>query len=551
MVTGVSTYAIYLLASNGNVSSWNAGAQRLKGYSADEVMGKNFGMFFTEEDRRADLPQRALRIASEEGTFEVDTWRTRSDGSLFWGSVVIDAIRDIEGRLVGFAGITRDITERQLAAQALRTGMERYRTLLEGIADYAIYMLSKQGSVTSWNGGAARIIGYSADEILGSHFARFFTETDQDVDVPTATLHAAALEGRYEGEGWRVRADASRFWAHMVVEPVRSPSGHLLGFSVVTRDITEKRESALALERAREHLFQAQKLDALGKVTSGVAHDFNNLLGIIQSAAALLSREALTETGTQSLSTLKRAVDSGAGLTRELLLFARHQPLQDEEHDLNVLVRSFEPVLRQLVTARINYDSRLVATPTVVRIDATQFEAALLNLVSNAVDAMPEGGLHRNGSRYRDPSHRAVLHNQRAWARYRHGAGSGAGPCAKGRRRDGSGHCARQGDRCLLIPAHSRAFRRRTLEATAAGFPGAVVRSCFGVCRWPSGQWRSPLNRNLVGGWRMTVLRAYAWPAEGPGYRPKLLLVSSLTSSRPQSSEATAPAAPRKITTPM
>jgi signal transduction histidine kinase len=179
----------------------------------------------------------------------------------------------------------------------------------------------------------------------------------------------------------------------VVVEPVRNPTGHLVGFSVVTRDITEKRNSVLALERAREHLFQAQKLDALGKVTSGVAHDFNNLLGIIQSAAALLSREALSESGIKVLASLKRAVDSGAGLTRELLLFARHQPLQDEEHDLNTLVRSFEPVLRQLVSERINYQSRLSAMPTVVRIDATQFEAALLNLVSNAVDAMPKGGV--------------------------------------------------------------------------------------------------------------------------------------------------------------
>jgi PAS domain S-box-containing protein len=261
------------------------------------------------------------------------------------------------------------------------------------VADYAIYMLSKQGLVTSWNNGAARIVGYPADEILGSHFARFFSESDQDVDIPMATLHAAALEGRYEGEGWRVRADGSRLWAHTVVEPVRNPSGNLLGFAVVTRDVTEKREAALALERARDHLFQAQKVDALGKLASGVTHDFNNLLGIIQSAAALLSREALSDSGTKVLASLKRAVDSGVGLTRELLLFARRQPLQEEDHDLNDLVRSFEPVLRQLMSEHINYESRLSATPTVVRIDATQFEAALLNLVSNAVDAMPEGGL--------------------------------------------------------------------------------------------------------------------------------------------------------------
>jgi PAS domain S-box-containing protein len=393
LVTGVSTYAIYLVELDGTVVTWNPGAQRLKGYAAEEIVGRNFEIFYTKEDRRAGTPWRELRVASEEGTFEVETWRVRSDGSLFWGSVVIDAIRDVDGRPVSFVSITRDITDRQLAAQALRTGEERYRTLLEGVADYAIYMLCKQGDVTSWNGGAARIIGYPADEILGSHFARFFTESDRDVDIPMATLHAAALEGRYEGEGWRVRANDSRFWAHTVVEPVRNPAGHLLGFSVVTRDITEKRESALALERAREHLFQAQKLDALGKVTSGVAHDFNNLLGIIQSAAVLLSREALSEQGTKVLASLRRAADSGAGLTRELLLFARHQPLQDEEHDLNALVRSFEPVLRQLVRGRINFELRLDAMPTVVRIDATQFEAALLNLVSNAFDAMPEGGL--------------------------------------------------------------------------------------------------------------------------------------------------------------
>ena len=393
LVTGVSTYAINLLSPDGEIVSWNAGAQRLKGYRADEVLGRNLEIFYTEDDRKACLPQLSLSTASAEGTFEVDAWRVRRDGSLFWGSVVIDAIRDSDRRLLGFVSITRDITERKLATQALRTGEESYKLLLDAVvADYAIFMLSGQGHVASWNEGAARLLGYTANEAVGAHISRFYTQNDQDVDIPMASLHAAALEGRFESEGWRIRADGARIWVNTVVEPVRNPKGALVGFAVVTRDTTEKRESERALERAKEQLFQAQKLDALGKLTAGVAHDFNNLLGVIEGAANLLARETLTPTGSRALDSLKRAAASGGALTRELLLFARHRPLKEEVQELNALVHSFEPVLRQMAHNRVDFQISPGPAKLPVLVDATQFEAALLNLVSNAVDAMPQGG---------------------------------------------------------------------------------------------------------------------------------------------------------------
>ena len=392
LVEGISDYAIYMLSPDGYVRTWNTGAQRFKGYTAREIIGEHFSRFYTPQDREAGMPERALQTALSEGRFEAEGWRMRNDGTRFWASVVIDPIRDADGNLVGFAKVTRDIDERRRARAALRASEERFRILVQGVTDYAIYMLSPSGEITNWNSGAEKIKGYTSEEAVGSHFSRFYLDEDRERGLPMHNLEIARKEGRFEGEGIRVRKGGEHFWAHVIIDPIHSESGELIGFAKITRDSTERKEAEKALERAKESLFQAQKLDALGKLTGGVAHDFNNLLSVIVSGLEILSKEIKTPAGTRTLASMLRASTRGATLTQQLLSFARQQPLKQEKYNLNQLIGGFESLLRRARQESVSLQFDLHPHLRPVRIDAVQFEAALLNLVTNANDAMPDGG---------------------------------------------------------------------------------------------------------------------------------------------------------------
>src|SRR5471032_1279740 len=392
LVTSIRDYAIYMLNPDGVINSWNAGAERFKGYAAHEIIGQHFSVFYTEEDRRSGKPARALQTAREQGKFEDEGWRVRRDGTRFWASVVVDPIRDPSGMLIGFAKITRDITERKETEDALRESEDRFRLLVQSVTDYAIYMISPTGVITNWNTGAERIKGYKREEIVGSNFAVFYTEEDRAKDMPAQTLATAATEGRFEQESWRVRQDGTRFWAHVVVDAIRDEAGKLLGFAKVTRDITERKLAAEALERANAALFQSQKMEAIGQLTGGIAHDFNNLLAVISSSVDVLTTRAQNYADTKVLDAIRRAVERGALMTQQLLSFARQQPLKVEKYDLNAVISSFEPVLRRAGNFAIEMEIRLTRHVKTVLLDAARFEAALLNLVVNARDAMPVGG---------------------------------------------------------------------------------------------------------------------------------------------------------------
>lgn len=393
LVEAVVDYAIYMIDPQGIVISWNAGARRFKGYQEAEILGAHFSCFYTPEDRQAGLPQRALNTALSEGRFEGEGWRVRKDGTRFWCHVVIDPIRDSNGQLLGFAKITRDLTERKIAEETLKQSEQQFRLLVQSVTDYAIYMLDPDGRVSSWNLGAQRIKGYLPQEIIGEHFSRFYTEQDRLDGVPQRALETAIREGRFEKQGWRVRKDGTQFLAHVIIDPIRSDAGELLGFAKVTRDISETVQAQKALESAREALFQAQKLQAIGQLSGGIAHDFNNLLTVILGNLELARKRI---DGNPKLARLlDNAVlgaERGVSLTQRMLAFARRQELKTEAVDLSQLVKNLNGLLCSSLGPQVSILTSLPESLPTVLADVNQLELALLNLATNARDAMPGGG---------------------------------------------------------------------------------------------------------------------------------------------------------------
>ncbi len=394
LVDAITDYAIYSLDADGRVASWNPGAQRFKGYLPEEIIGQHFSRFYTDEDRAAGVPARALRTATDEGRFESEGWRVRKDGSRFWAHVIIDPIRTPEGATIGFAKITRDLTERRAAEEALRQSEEQFALLVQGVTDYAIYMLDRSGRVSNWNLGAQRIKGYLAQEIVGEHFSRFYTEEDRARGAPDLALRAALEEGRFEKEGWRVRKDGGRFWAHVVIDAIRNDAGEVIGFAKITRDITERREAQRALDQAREALFQSQKLEAIGQLTGGVAHDFNNLLMVVLASLDLVRKRMPHDPKISPL--IENAVqgaERGAVLTKRMLAFARKQELTMEAVELPALVRGMTGLLERSLGPSVQIETRFPLRLPPLHTDPAQLETALLNLTVNARDAMPDGGV--------------------------------------------------------------------------------------------------------------------------------------------------------------
>ena len=269
----------------------------------------------------------------------------------------------------------------------------RYRALVDAITDYAVYMLDRDGVVTSWNPGAQRFKGYTPAEIIGQHFSRFYTEEDKARNLPARALETAEREGKFENEGWRVRKDGTRFWAHVLIDPIRDPSGRLTGFAKITRDLTERKENQEALERAREALFQSQKMDAVGQLTGGVAHDFNNLLMAILGSLELLRKRLGNDP--QQLRLLDNAMmgaKRGATLTQRMLSFARRQQLDVRPLDLSELVGDMSDLLQSTLGSDVEIQIDFPNLTHKAVADVNQMELALLNLCVNARDAMKRGG---------------------------------------------------------------------------------------------------------------------------------------------------------------
>jgi PAS domain S-box-containing protein len=260
LVDSVTDYAIFILTIDGIVASWNSGAQRIKGYRAEEILGKHFSVFYPGKDVESGKPARVLETAAREGRYVEEGWRVRKNGDRFWAHVTITALRNADGRLSGYSKVTRDVTELRAANEALRQSEERMRLMVEAVRDYAIFLLDSDGRVATWNVGAKRLKGYEADEIIGKHFSIFYPEEARRREHPAEELRRAKAEGRYEEEGWRIRKDGSQFWANVVITALFDPEGRHIGFTKVTRDFTETRnlrEAQLAVQLRDDFLATA------------------------------------------------------------------------------------------------------------------------------------------------------------------------------------------------------------------------------------------------------------------------------------------------------
>jgi PAS domain S-box-containing protein len=375
LVESITDYAIYMLDREGRVASWNPGARRFKGYEAHEIIGRHFSTFYTDAERAENVPALALAEAERTGRFEREGWRVRKDGTQFWAHVVIDAIRSPEGDLVGFAKITRDLTERRAAETKLRESEQQFRLLVQGVTDYAIYMLDVDGHVASWNAGAQHIKGYAPEEIIGRHFSNFYTEADRAAGLPRTGLETAKQNGRWEHQGQRIRKDGTAFWAHVVIDAIRDDDGKLVGFAKVTRDITERREAEAALQQAQATMIRSQKLEAIGQLTGGVAHDFNNLLQVISGNLQLLSKDVAGNARAEMrVQTALAGVARGSKLASQLLAFARRQPLEPKVVNPGRLIKDMDEMLRRALGGEIEVETVVAGGLWNSLIDPDQFE---------------------------------------------------------------------------------------------------------------------------------------------------------------------------------
>lgn len=360
-------------------------------YQRDDVIGQPIGRFMTSESARHYEQALASTLAAGQVLHNVEvTFLTKAGEPR---DVLFSAQPGDESEPVTVSTMVDLMALRRAERELIRTD-ERFHLLVAGIADYALYMLSPEGLIASWNLGAERMKGYTSEDVIGKHYSMVYTVQDQQAGLPYKALEEARTQGRYEAQGWRVRKDGSRFWANVVLDAIRDESGNLLGFVKISRDVTEQLQQQQALEEARGQLAQAQKMEAVGQLTGGIAHDFNNLLTAILGNAEMLDRTqgVLTTEARARLATIRETAERGAALTHRLLTFARKQALQPRDTDLNKLVTGMTELIQRTLPESIALETVLGAGLWRTNVDQNQLENVLLNLVVNARDAMPAGG---------------------------------------------------------------------------------------------------------------------------------------------------------------
>ena len=401
LVESVRDYAIFALDAQGNVLTWNAGAERFKGYKAHEIIGRHFSTFYPDEDRAARKPERELEAAIEFGRVEDEGWRIRKDGSRFWANVVITALHDETGAVVGFAKVTRDLSERRAAADALRQSEQRFRLLVQSVRDYGIFMLDPTGHVVSWNEGASRMNGYAAHEILGQHFSKFYPPEDLAWDKPGMEIEVATRDGSFEDEGWRLRKDGTRFWANVIITAIREPgTGNLAGFTKVTRDLSERRAAELqAIEDARRVALAEAANKAKSDFLASMSHELRTPLNAIGGYSDLLLAGVtggLTPTQCEYVERIRRSQQHLLSIINDLLNFSRMEAgrvsydiapisLTDTVSSVVAMVEA------QAMQRGLNLDAEMRGDVAVLG-DRPKVEQILLNLLSNAMKFTERGG---------------------------------------------------------------------------------------------------------------------------------------------------------------
>jgi PAS domain S-box-containing protein len=415
LVESVEDYAIFMLDPSGIVLTWNRGAQKHKGYAAEEVIGRHFSLFYSTEDVAADKPRNELADASRFGRVEDEGWRIRKDGSRFWANVVITALRDDDDKLVGFAKVTRDLTTRREGEESLRHSEERLRLLVESVEDYAIYMLSPEGCVTTWNAGAQKLKGYAAQEIIGEHYARFFPTEDVQRGKPQQELDTALKVGRFEEEGIRVRKNGERFWANVVLTPIRDLHGKLLGFAKVTRDLTARKaaeeiarklieeqaarfaaEAAEAKLRESEARFRnaAERAESASRVKdeflSTASHELRTPLNAIVGWSTILKESALAPSVMKAVEVIHRNALAQVRIVDDVLdmsrIVAGKLRLDLRAADLSAVIGSAIEVVQPSADAKqitISFEPPASAISLVA--DPDRLQQVFWNLLSNAV----------------------------------------------------------------------------------------------------------------------------------------------------------------------
>jgi PAS domain S-box-containing protein len=400
MVQALDTLAMVFLDPQGRIASWNAGAERIFGYAAADIVGQPFELLQTPESRAAGLPAQALKAAREDGRDEETGWRQGKHGQRVWARTILEAVRDRAGKLEGYAYLVRDIPWPHQSDDMLGSNEQQFSLLVQGVRDYAIYLLDPDGHVASWNAGAQRIKGYRADEVLGKHFSHFYADEDAKAGKPARNLAVARTQGVYEGEGWRRRKDGSLFFAHVVIDRLTDDTGRVVGFAKITRDVTEKKRAEEELAVAREALFQSQKSESIGQLTGGVAHDFNNLLMAVMGNLELLRKWLPPAARPQQLlDNAMAGAQRGAALTQRMLAFARRQELHPRPVDVPLLVHGMADLIRRSLGPEIRIGTSFPLQLPRILIDPNQLELALLNLAVNGRDAMPQGGRLEIGAR--------------------------------------------------------------------------------------------------------------------------------------------------------
>jgi PAS domain S-box-containing protein len=430
----VRDYAIILLDAEGHITDWNKDAEKLTGYKATDVVGKKFEIFYPEPDRESGLPHRLLNLAAAQGSVIHEGWRIKKNGTNFWGGVVITSMYDEQGKLTGFSKVTRDLTERKRSEEnlrkyaedlqvtneeletaneeleaaneelavmneELRQSEERYHKMVAEVQDYAIILLDREGNIEDWNAGAEYIKGYTANEIIGKHFRIFYTQADREAKLPETLINLAVRKGRAHHEGWRVRKDGTKFWGSITITALHGHHGNIIGFSKVTRDLTERKLADDAMKKKNEELEEANKeLGVMNKELSSFAyissHDLQEPLRKIQTFSTRimeLEEKHISQKGLDYFTRIVTAAQRMRLLIDDLLTYSRANNAERkyEPTDLNKILAD---VLNDLDTNIEEKRAVVESTPLpVINVIPFQFHQLFFNLLMNSLKFQKPG----------------------------------------------------------------------------------------------------------------------------------------------------------------